>query len=207
MFEQNGRPAPNVWFGSILIALLLAAACGDDNKNPVAPSAMMSPPDTATWSGSSSAPATFDGGRSLAPVSAGAPVAYAGQQSSCTAPATGHHWNQIAGRPRSGGVGIIRNRIEATFNGTDTLTRAGVCELARQHLGDARPWCGTTGHTVDWEAAYAMLDQLESCRGTSSTQQDPPEPQQQQGFPAITGWSCPEPGADNNRDAGPLRVV
>ena len=187
MSEQNGRLArlaPNFRLGSILVTLLLAAACGDDNKNPVAPSAMMPPPDTATSSGSWSAPASFDGARGFAPVSiqTGAPtaVAYAGQQSSCTAPATGQHWNQIAGRPRSGGVGIIRNRIEATFNGTDTLTRAGVCELAQQHLGDSRPWCGTTGHTADWEASYAMLDQLAECRGTSSTQQDPPEPQQQQ---------------------------
>ncbi len=205
------RPARNFRLGSILIALLLAAACGDDNKNSVAPSAMMPPPDTATSSGSSSAPASFDGRRGLAPVSMPtgaptAPVAYAGQQSSCTAPATGQHWNQIRNRPRSGGVGQIRNRIEATFNGTDDFTRAGVCEVARQTLGDSGPWCGTTGHTADWEAAYAMLDQLESCRGTS-TQQDPPTPQQQQAALAINGWTCPEQDYPRVRGSGGITVV
>ncbi len=160
------------------------AACGgddDDNalRSPLSPSPVGGP--------SSMAEAPMSGAQAQ---SGGYPMGSNGfttpgrmaesGQSQCTAPATGQHWNQIRNRPRTGGVGIIRNRIEATFNGTDTLTRAGVCELARQHLGDSGPWCGATGHTADWEAAYAMLDQLASCRGTTSTQQDPPQPQQQQ---------------------------
>ncbi len=196
---------------ALFAALAATAACGGDDENnalrsPLAPSAVG---DTSSMA---EGPMFGAHGQSTGyPMDANGltrPGRMAeGEKSECTAPATGPHWNQIAGRPRSGGVGIIRNRVEATFNGTDTLTRSGVCELAKQHLGDSGPWCETTGHTADWEASYAMLDQLAECRGASSTQQDPPEPQQQQGFPAITGWSCPQATEDNNRNAGPITVV
>ena len=169
------------------------AACGGDDdgkalRNPLSPSAV----------GDASSMAETPMSRTLTqsvgyPMGAGGFTApggtAAGEQSQCTAPTTGQHWTQIAGRPRDGGVGIIRNRVEATFRGTDTLTRAGVCELAKQHLGSSGPWCGTVGHTADWEATYAMLDQLESCRGQTSVQVDPPQPQQQVERHPINGWN------------------
>lgn len=90
-------------------------------------------------------------------------------QNACTAPASGAHWNSISGKPMTGGVGAIRSRVQATFEGIDSLTRAGVCEMAEANVesgdfGDSGPWCGATGHTANWEAVYAELDRLETCR-------------------------------------------
>ena len=206
---MNGNLSKHVCV-ALLATFGTTAACGGDDdgkalRNPLSPSAAGggSVMADASMSGAQAQSARYPMGVNGFTAPGGIAM---GEQSQCVAPATGQHWTQIAGRPRDGGVGIIRNRAEATFRGTDTLTRTGVCELARQHLGNSGPWCGTVGHTADWEATYAMLDQLESCRG-SSVQVDPPQPQQQQGFTAITGWSCGEPPADNNRDAGPMRVV
>ncbi|MXW40248.1 MAG: hypothetical protein F4Z75_03675, partial [Synechococcus sp. SB0668_bin_15] len=71
-------------------------------------------------------------------------------------------------------MGAIRKKVKATFEGTDTLTRAGVCDMAKANVeagsfGSSAPWCGTSGHTTDWEAIYTELDRLATCRSSTTT--------------------------------------
>lgn len=68
--------------------------------------------------------------------------------------------------------------MKATFEDTDTLTRAGVCQMAKQNVADglfgsSAPWCRSSGHTADWEATYKELDRLERCRSNPPPNQSP----------------------------------
>ncbi|MXZ82283.1 MAG: hypothetical protein F4Z10_01015, partial [Synechococcus sp. SB0666_bin_14] len=104
-----------------------------------------------------------------------------GGGASCVSPTTGDHWKEISGKPTTGGVGAIRKKVKATFEGKDTLTRGGVCDMAKANVeagsfGSSGPWCGTSGHTADWEAIYTELDRLETCRSSSTINTQPLTP-------------------------------
>ena len=168
---MNRNPSKCV-FLALFTAIAMTVACGGDEKaaqNPLAPSAAGggSVMAEAPMSGAQAQQANYPSAPT--PGFSGATIAGTVERPTqqCTAPSEGRHWVQMRNRPMTGGVGVIRGRITLTFNGSDTLTRADVCSLARLHSGtisNPRPWCGAVGHTADWEASYAMLDQLESCR-------------------------------------------
>ena len=162
------RNLSNCLCSALFAAFTATVACGGDDgeamQNPLSPSAAGGGSTMAEASGAGAQPASYP----TAPTAgfSGATIAGTVERPSqqCTAPSEGQHWVQLRNRPMTGGVGVIRNRITLTFQGQDTLTRSDVCELARLHLGNSRPWCGTVGHTADWEASYVELDRLETCR-------------------------------------------